>query len=50
MSGFVPGPTDGKFTAVKRSRRLKEGIEVIVGLNQKNSNGSSHPSFRRRLL
>ncbi len=50
MSGFVPGPTDGKFTAVKQSRKLKEGIEVIVGLNQKNSNGSSHPSFRRRLL
>ena len=50
MSGFVPGPTDGKYTAVKRSRRLKEGMEIIVGLSQKNSNGSSQPSFRRRLF
>ncbi|NOY22774.1 MAG: efflux RND transporter periplasmic adaptor subunit [Acidobacteria bacterium] len=50
MSGFVPGPTDGKYTAVKRSRRLKEGMEIIVGLNQANSNGSSRSSFRRRLL
>lgn len=49
-SGFIPGPTDGKYTAVKRSRRLKEGMEVIVGLNQTNSNGSSRSSFRRRLF
>ncbi|PJB77571.1 MAG: efflux RND transporter periplasmic adaptor subunit [Acidobacteria bacterium CG_4_9_14_3_um_filter_49_7] len=50
MSGFIPGPTDGKFTAVKQSRKLKEGIEVIVGLNQKSSNGSSQPSVRHRRL
>lgn len=50
ISGFIPGPTDGKFTAVKLSRKLKEGMEVIVGLRQKDGSESGQPSFRRRRL
>lgn len=49
ISGFIPGPTDGKHTAVKRSRKLKEGMEVIVGLRQ-NGSESGQPSFRHRRL
>ncbi len=50
IAGFVPGPSDGKFTAVKSSRKLKEGMEIIVGLMENGGSQSNRPSFRRRLL
>ncbi len=49
---FEAGATDGKFTEVKRSRRLEAGTKVIISVSKSaESNGSSQSGpYRRRLL
>ena len=49
---FIPGTTDGKFTAVKKSRTLDVGTRVIIGMDggSGEASGNNHPPFRRRLF
>ena len=47
---FEAGVTDGKFTEIKRSRRLEPGMKVIIGSNGNNGRSQDSGPFRRRLL
>ena len=49
MAGLKTGSTDGKMTEVVESRKLKEGMQVIVGTLQTDSENNSNTKSERRM-